>query len=136
MPIQGDGVDHEGAERILAALADAGWSADNLAFGMGGALLQKLHRDTQKFAFKASAVRVNGEWRDVYKEPVTDPEKNSKRGRLALVKHGHGLATMRREEAERLGLDDLLVEVFRDGDVLREWSFEEVRARAAWKSDQ
>ena len=129
--IQGDGIDFESAERILATITDSGWSADNLAFGMGGALLQKLHRDTLRFAFKASAIRVEGEWRDVYKEPVTDPGKNSKRGRLALVAEGDSLRTLRREEAAALGLDDILVEVFRDGEILREWDFEEVRARAA-----
>jgi nicotinamide phosphoribosyltransferase len=128
--LQGDGVDLASAERVLAALKAAGWSADNLAFGMGGALLQRLHRDTQKMAFKTSAVRVRGEWRDVFKEPVTDPGKNSKRGRLALVAEGHGLRTMRREEAEARGLEDFLVEVFRDGDVVREWTFDEVRRRA------
>ena len=38
-----------------------GWSADNLAFGSGGALLQKIDRDTQKCAFKCSFAVINGE---------------------------------------------------------------------------
>lgn len=37
------------------------WSADNIVFGTGGALLQKLDRDTQKCAFKCSHVVINGE---------------------------------------------------------------------------
>ena len=37
-----------------------GWSSDNLAFGSGGALLQKLNRDTLKCAYKCSAVVING----------------------------------------------------------------------------
>jgi nicotinamide phosphoribosyltransferase len=36
------------------------WSADNVAFGSGGALLQKLHRDTQKCAYKCSYAIING----------------------------------------------------------------------------
>ena len=42
------------------------------------ALLQQLNRDTQKFALKCSAARVNGKWIDVYKEPVTDKGKMSR----------------------------------------------------------
>ena len=37
------------------------WSADNVAFGSGGALLQKLHRDTQKCAYKCSYAIIDGE---------------------------------------------------------------------------
>ena len=37
-----------------------GWSADNIAFGMDGALLQQLNRDPPKFAFKCSAAEING----------------------------------------------------------------------------
>ena len=38
-----------------------GWSADNLTLGSGGALLQRLDRDTQKCAYKCSYAVVNGE---------------------------------------------------------------------------
>src|SRR5690606_39533049 len=74
-------------EAILQRATERGYSTDNLTFGMGGGLLQRLNRDTQKFALKCSATRVNGVWRDVYKEPVTDPGKVSKRGRLTLLRH-------------------------------------------------
>lgn len=84
--IQGDGISYESLGEILEAMKSAGWSADNVAFGCGGALLQQMNRDTQRFAFKCSSVTVNGEERDVFKAPATDPTKNSKRGRLALIK--------------------------------------------------
>jgi nicotinamide phosphoribosyltransferase len=125
--IQGDAVDYEQAGRILATLADHRWSADNLVFGMGGALLQKLHRDTQRFALKCSWIEVGGQGRDVSKAPSADPGKRSKAGRLALVHTPQGLATV--PEAEAQGRD-VLVEVFRDGEVLRRHRFDEVRARA------
>jgi nicotinamide phosphoribosyltransferase len=83
--IQGDGVDLNNILRILTRMKERLYSADNIAFGMGGALLQKVNRDTQKFAYKCSAVKVNGQWRDVYKDPVTDPGKASKKGRLDLT---------------------------------------------------
>ncbi len=125
--IQGDGVDYESAERVMSALEAAGWSADNVAFGMGGALLQKLHRDTQKFAFKCSSVTVDGQERDVFKQPVTDPGKNSKAGRLKLVLRTDGsfeTVSMSHDGA------DQLVEVFRYGKILQEYSLDEIRSRA------
>ena len=62
-------------------------------------------------------------------DPVTDPGKRSKRGRLVLVREGEGWATVREEE--RGPREDQLVTVFRDGEMLREWTWDEVTARAA-----
>jgi nicotinamide phosphoribosyltransferase len=108
--IQGDGVDFEETKRILTTLKDNGFSADNVAFGCGGALLQKLNRDTQKFAFKCSSINVNGEERDVFKSPVTDFGKKSKRGRLRLDP-----ITMKTEQVVNGTEPNALVTVFRDG---------------------
>ncbi len=83
--IQGDGVDLNSIEEILDRMMRAGYSATNIAFGMGGALLQKCNRDTYKFAYKTSAAKVAGAWRDVYKDPVTDQGKRSKAGIMTVV---------------------------------------------------
>jgi nicotinamide phosphoribosyltransferase len=127
--IQGDGVDRATMAAVLEAMKRAGWSADNVAFGCGGALLQRLHRDTCGFAFKCSSIVVDGVARDVMKDPVTDARKRSKAGRFALVRRGDTLATVRADAAAESA--DELVEVFRDGEILRPWTFAEVRARAA-----
>jgi nicotinamide phosphoribosyltransferase len=82
--IQGDGITTETVRKILHTLEVAKVSASNLAFGQGGGLLQMVNRDDLRFAMKASAIEINGEWQDVYKEPVSDPTKNSKRGILAM----------------------------------------------------
>jgi nicotinamide phosphoribosyltransferase len=68
--IQGDGVNLDSLAVILAAVKADGFSTENLAFGMGAGLLQKVNRDTLSFAMKTSAIRIAGEWRDVYKQPV------------------------------------------------------------------
>lgn len=81
--IQGDGVNQSSIRRILDTMKWQSWSADNIAFGMGGGLLQQVDRDTQKFAFKCSAIRRGGEWQDVFK---TATGKASKRGRLWLTR--------------------------------------------------
>jgi nicotinamide phosphoribosyltransferase len=82
--IQGYGISPKSIDSILAAIRDAGYAADNIVFGMGGALLQRVDRDTQRFAMKCSAIRLGSEWQGVCKDPVTDAGKRSKKGRLTL----------------------------------------------------
>lgn len=124
--IQGDGVDYDSIGEILENLEQHGWSADNIAFGMGGGLLQKLNRDTQKFAFKCCSAIVNGEERDVFKDPVTDQGKRSKRGRLKLVKENGSYVTRGLNDA---GADELQT-VFENGEIKKQYTFEEVKANA------
>lgn len=80
--IQGDGIDAKMMVKILVAMIQKGWSADNISFGSGGGLLQKFNRDTLKCAFKASYVEVNGKGRDIYKAPIDAPGKNSIAGKI------------------------------------------------------
>jgi len=80
--IQGDGIDIEMIGKILKLVTDLGYSAQNLVFGSGGALLQKLNRDTYKFAQKVCAIKVDGKWQEIFKDPITDPGKKSKAGFL------------------------------------------------------
>lgn len=82
--IQGDGITPETLLDILAVLEARGISIDNIAFGMGGGLLQNVNRDTCGFAMKCSAIRVNGEWRDVYKDPIAGG-KTSKKGLVMAI---------------------------------------------------
>lgn len=100
--VQGDGVNYYSIGTILETMKIRGWSAENVVFGMGGALLQKVNRDSLKYAMKASAIDVSGTWHDVYKDPVTDTGKRSKRGRLSVRPNGE---TVRAESA---GFDDIL----------------------------
>jgi nicotinamide phosphoribosyltransferase len=127
--IQGDGIDYQMLRKILFSIEQAGWSADNLAFGSGGGLLQKVNRDTQKFAIKASAILRDNTWHDVLKDPVTDPGKKSKPGRLALIHTDGHYRTVREEEAIKLNTPNLLQPVFENGNLLRETTFAEVRNR-------
>lgn len=137
--IQGDGVNPDSIKAILENVTAQGFSATNLAFGMGGALLQKVDRDTLKFAFKCSAIMRGGKWQDVYKDPVTDTGKRSKRGRLDLIKHENESGVT---SYETIRLDDLTRDehastgmrtVFQDGEIYysSDDSLETVRARAS-----
>ncbi|MFV0430636.1 MAG: nicotinate phosphoribosyltransferase [Alphaproteobacteria bacterium] len=128
--IQGDGVNPESIKSILSAMRHHGWAADNIAFGMGSALLQKLNRDSFKFAMKCSALQKDGLWMDVYKDPVTDHGKVSKKGRLALIKdNNNNYQTIRLDKKD--GQENLLKPIYRDGQLLIETSFDEIRNRAS-----
>lgn len=127
--IQGDGVNYWTIQDTLTAMNRAGWSADNISFGMGGALLQQLNRDTQKFAFKSSSVTVNGQDRDVFKDPVEGHDKASKRGRLALH-FANGAWSTRQTHRGADDRDDRLRTVFRDGELLATQTVAQVRERA------
>ena len=74
--IQGDGINEDTLVRILDNMFHKGLSIDNIAFGMGGGLLQKWDRDTYGWAMKCSAARINGEWRGVYKDPIGGGKKS------------------------------------------------------------
>lgn len=125
--IQGDGITGDEIEKILANYKANGWSADNIAFGCGAGLLQKVDRDTSEFAMKASAIEIEGEgWLDVYKEPITSSKKNSKRGRVTTFRDDEGYFSDR----ENIGDNDELITVFENGKVLKEWTFAEVRERS------
>lgn len=129
--IQGDGNDNEDDVRVvLQALSDHGYSASNIAFGMGGGLLQKLDRDTNRFAFKLSQIVVNGETRDVRKAPKTDPTKRSMAGRLDLVMHDGAYDTLVVDPGLDYLPDSEMRTYYEDGNLLYGESFDDIRRRA------
>jgi nicotinamide phosphoribosyltransferase len=127
--IQGDGVNCDSIECCLQHMQNHKLSADNIVFGMGGALLQRVHRDTCKFAMKASAAKINGEWINIKKEPITDSSKISKAGRLALITGEDGqLGTILLAKLD--GQENHLRTVFKDGKLLIRDSLATIRKRA------
>lgn len=133
--IWGDGINSMSLSSILRNVVDvAGYSADNIAFGMGGGLLQQCDRDTLKFAMKCSAVQVNGKWRDVFKDPATDPGKASKKGRVQLWESGGEYETSvtapTRWTDKGTSWSDAMVTYFEDGEVKFTQTFDQVRANS------
>lgn len=130
--IQGDGVNYQNILRINSSLIRAGWSMENWAYGMGGALLQQQNRDTMRFAIKCCAIDRGGIWHDVYKDPATDHSKASIGGRLSLVDRsvdGSGdFVTVQDPSA----YGNILQTVFEDGKITVRTTFDEVwnRCRA------
>lgn len=128
--IQGDGINQTSIEAILKNAVAAGFAADNIAFGMGGALLQQLNRDTFKYADKACLACVNGEWVRVFKDPVTDPGKRSKSGHVDLIKYGHGWMTVDRiADFSTAHIPSELQTVYFNGEVENRTTLTEIRER-------
>ena len=136
--LQGDGIEYDTIKEILELLKKNGWSADNLVFGCGGKLLQAFNRDTFNFAIKCSFCIVNGEERYVEKSPVeinasgelVQSFKKSKKGELKLVKVDGEYKTLTNFDEGFAEAVDELVTVYENGELLVEYSFEEIRTRA------
>ena len=121
--IQGDGVDKNSIEDILISMKENNYSAANITFGMGGALLQKLDRDTYSFAMKVSAIHDGNTWKDVYKEPSNDKTKNSRRGRFAIVQNDE----LEVVDLEKLNQTNLLKTRYKDGKLYNETDLKVIR---------
>lgn len=129
--IWGDGINRRSMRPILQSVVDFGWSVSNLAMGSGGGLLMDWNRDTQKYAFKCCAAIVNGEAREVSKDPITDPGKKSKQGRLDLIKVDGTYKTIVLPDGMDEHPDTALVTVFDCGHITYHNTFADVRSRMA-----
>ncbi len=127
--IQGDGVNKDSIKSIMAALEINGFSIENVAFGMGGGLLQLVFRDLLGYAQKAWAVTSgHSGWTGINKRPVTASQKTSLKG-LHMVVEDEGkivTAPVGTFAPER----NLLQPTWKDGKLLREQSYSDVRAIA------
>lgn len=132
--IQGDGIDIHTITKILEAVLDAGFSAQNVAFGMGGGLLQKVNRDTLSMAVKLCEISYpDGTTKHVMKCPSGDASKCSLPGELA-VKLVNGVPTVFQKGSVGEG-EDLLRVVYDKRPVNKESpTFEDVRrvVSATW----
>ena len=129
----GDGITPEVIEEILIMVTEMGYAAENMVFGSGGDIMQNVNRDTQRFAIKCSSITLpDGTEQDVFKNPITDPSKASKKGRITTYYN----PTTETYFVDRIGMDfdngsyDVLVTVYEDGDMVTEFTMDEIRAAA------
>lgn len=131
--IQGDGIDYNIVCNILEGVMDMGYSAQNVAFGMGGGLLQKnCNRDTLSMATKLCQMTyADGTVRDVMKAPKTDSGKFSLPGKLKVGITAGALTTYPAElkHVNRYFIENELKVVYDCGPMEVKWgTFDEVRA--------
>ena len=133
--IQGDGIDLNTIQEILDTVLNAGYSASNVVFGMGGALLQKVNRDTQKFAYKVCEATIDGKRIPIRKEPVSDRGKWSKAGRQDLIRNTNGeFQTITVPDTLDQSPESVLQTVYVDGKLQNEATLDEIRKRASFHS--
>lgn len=125
--IYGDGMYYARYKRTLNKLKDMGYAASNLVIGVGG-ILRNHSRDTLGFALKATCVKNNGEYIEIEKSPVTDLGKKSHKGLLRLDRVGDDWVTTD-QVAPDVESGGELVSVFRNGKLLIEHHFSDIRSR-------
>jgi nicotinamide phosphoribosyltransferase len=128
--IQGDGVSYDEIKNILVKVLAEGYSAQNVAFGMGGGLLQKVNRDTMSFATKLSFIKyADGREVKIMKKPITEAAKKSFPGILKVVRNDKGLPVVYPSNGSADSKNILQV-VYDHGPVNFKWDdFDTVRAR-------
>lgn len=132
--IYGDSITTKRAEEILRRLAENGYAAANVVFGVGSYTYQCNTRDTFGFAVKATNSVINGEEVAIFKDPKTDSKKKSAKGRLFVdLDHeleGYPFSLEDNVSAEKEASENNMLKViFRDGVFLSRVTLEEIRAR-------
>ena len=129
--IWGDGVNMENMQDVLTTLRLRMYATENMSFGSGGWLMQQHDRDTLGFAIKCSSITFNDESEmDVYKDPITDKGKTSKRGRVTTY-FNRATDTFEvglEDEGGSMGRPEVLEVVIENGKLIKEFTLTQVRA--------
>ncbi|WVS24649.1 nicotinamide phosphoribosyl transferase [Pseudomonas phage Psxphi15] len=134
--IYGDSITTKRAEEILRRLAENGYAAANVVFGVGSFTYQCNTRDTFGFAVKATNSVINDEEVAIFKDPKTDSKKKSAKGRLFVdLDHeldGYPFSLEDNVSAEKeASAENMLKVFFRDGVFLSRVTLDEIRFRSA-----
>lgn len=134
--VQGDGVDTDSIDALLNIVRSMNFAADNVIFGSGGALLQKVNRDTLKFAQKASAILVQQEdgstkWIGIAKDPITDHGKRSTQGVLTTIRTDTGYQPLAVEQRTSSVPNDAMQLVYQNGTLYNNTTLAQIRKRCA-----
>lgn len=85
--IYGDSITIERADEICRRLVSKGFASTNVVLGIGSFTYQFNTRDTFGFAMKATYCKINGEGREIFKDPITDDgTKKSATGLLYVTR--------------------------------------------------
>lgn len=128
--IYGDSINLDRANAICEGLAAKSFASTNIVFGIGSFTYQYVTRDTFGQAMKATWAEVNGEARDLFKDPKTDDgTKRSARGRLAVVYDPDGSLRLIEQATLADEAVSLLQPVWEDGKRLATDSWDDIVTR-------
>lgn len=130
--IYGDAITLRRCEEICRQLEAKGFASINAVFGIGSYTYQYNTRDTFGFALKSTLCVINGDEKQIFKDPKTDNGiKKSQKGRVVVLKEGDSLKFMDGLNLKDDIAGDQLVEIYRDGKLLLDETFANIRARLA-----
>ncbi len=130
--IYGERIDRELAREIFREMERMGYAANNIVFGIGSVEhMSNKTRDTYGLACKATYCEVNGEGRNIFKDPITDNGmKKSHRGLMYIDNHQKLHQECTWEEEDK----GILHTVFEDGKLIIEHSLSHIRSRLHWEN--
>jgi nicotinamide phosphoribosyltransferase len=134
--IYGDAITLNRANEIMKRLMEKGFASTNVVFGIGSYTYQYNTRDTFGFALKSTLCVINGVEKQIFKDPKTDNGiKKSQKGRVVVLKDGNSLKFLDGFSLSDVVAGDQLREVYRDGKILIEEKFSDIRKRIADSRD-
>ncbi len=126
--IYGDSITLERAEEIFKRLEAKGFASSNILYGVGSFSYCFNTRDSQGWAMKATYVEVNGQGRDIFKQPKTDSGKNSAKGLLRVEKLNNDYILHDQQSWEQEKQSELTT-VFKDGVLTKQITLAEIRQK-------
>jgi nicotinamide phosphoribosyltransferase len=126
--IYGDSITIDRADEICARLEAKGFASTNVVLGIGSFTYQYNTRDTFGFAMKATYVEVNGEGREIFKDPITDDGvKKSAKGLLAVYDNYEGGLTLIDETNWESENEGKLQTIYKDGKFYNETTLTRIK---------
>jgi nicotinamide phosphoribosyltransferase len=127
--IYGDSITPFRADKICERLEKKGFASSNVVLGVGSYTYQYNTRDTYGFAMKATAGVVNGELREIYKDPITDDgTKKSLKGLVRVDKIDDEYVVTDQVSLDEEDKGELKL-IFTNGEPIKLYALGEVRAR-------
>ena len=130
--IYGDSITLHRAMEICERLKEKGFASVNWVAGIGSYTYQYQTRDTFGFAMKATYCDTQGYEIEIFKDPITDDgTKKSAKGLIAVYKDAAGEYYLKDQVAEHEMMNCELKVVFRDSQLIKDWTLQEVRDNLA-----
>lgn len=130
--IYGDAITLLRAKEIFERLKIKGFASTNVVLGIGSYTYQYNTRDTFGYALKSTLCVINGDEKQIFKDPKTDNGiKKSQKGRVVVLKEGNSFKFVDGLNLNDNVTGDQLREVFRNGKLLIDEKFSEIRSRIA-----
>jgi nicotinamide phosphoribosyltransferase len=127
--IYGDSITIDRAEEICKRLEAKGFASTNIVLGVGSFTYQYNTRDTFGFAMKATYVEVNGESREIFKDPITDDGMKKSATGLLCVEELDGQIGLYDKVSWATEKTGLLQTLYKDGEFGMTTTLTEIKNR-------